>query len=135
MNFNNENVDNSTPRKKQDTGKKCKCGSTDHRYTSNLSCTLNKKRIESIENPIERVKKPCKCGSYDHAYTKNKKFILNNLTCNCGSKEHTTTRHSSCPLNNAKNCIDPSVESVIDNLISQTRNPFLIQAREILTNE
>jgi hypothetical protein len=70
IDYSDETTISESSKKRKDIGRKCKCGSSDHKYTSHQSCPMNKKRLELIGNPMEMTnKKPCKCGAYDHANT------------------------------------------------------------------
>ncbi|CAF1086025.1 unnamed protein product [Brachionus calyciflorus] len=99
---------------------KCKCGKTDHSYTSSFKCPLNK----LIKNPsvtktntssIQRsLFEPLPIVSTD-----NEQFVINqnlniaflyeplpiiNLTnCRCGSASHKSIRNINCPLNKKNN--------------------------------
>lgn len=119
--------------------RKCRCGSTDHKYISHHTCRMNPKNNEiSIFNApfVNSNVRPCKCGSYEHSKANHKscQFYKPHLKCQCGSTSHKTTKHADCPLNSKKNCIDRSIEIHLTNLITQTQNPLLIQARETLRN-
>ena len=60
--------------------RKCKCGSSDHRYTSHCDCPLNKKHAAPEDTDDST-------WSTDHSAEEQ--------VCTCGSRTH----NRSCPLN------------------------------------
>lgn len=68
---------------------KCKCGSSEHRYTSHRLCPLNKKKQVSVESDT---------SSHDsHHISSNTEEEISHLLCKCSSDRATHIR--SCPLN------------------------------------
>ena len=66
---------------------KCKCGSSEHKYTSHHNCPLNKKHIE-VKNTDDLTV----TADEDSPEEKETEGL-----CTCGS--HNTTHRHSCPLN------------------------------------
>jgi hypothetical protein len=135
IDFDDELIEMRPPSKRQ-----CKCGSTKHSYISHHSCKLNPKKQESSHSIASTsnaapTKKACKCGSYEHSYISHKSCTYKNSKCICGSSDHKTTRHRLCTLNSKRSVTDTVVETNIFNLITQTQNPLLMQARDTLTTE
>lgn len=118
----------------------CRCGSFEHQRTTHRDCPLNKKfsdvtvfpEAEVIDDSIQV--RACKCGSYDHFQTNHKNCPLNEGKCKCGSTEHRTTRHAMCSLNKSRHVVDLGVEENITSIVTNSRNPMIIQAREILSS-
>ena len=67
---------------------KCKCGSSEHRYTSHRLCPLNKKKQVSVESDT---------SSHHVSSNSDTKEEISLLFSNCGSDRATLSR--SCPLN------------------------------------
>ena len=73
------------------SSKKCKCGSTDHKYTSHHKCPLNKKNKQPCVGDDDDATDTCNSDTTDTA-----EEVVENF-CTCGTEKVTHSR--TCPLN------------------------------------